>query len=54
MFHIPFYCPNQLCPKVKEGALNIHLIAHSHVDVGWTHTVDEFYTGAAVGEFGLL
>ncbi|KAK7002970.1 lysosomal alpha-mannosidase [Biomphalaria glabrata] len=38
-----------MCPKVKEGALNIHLIAHSHVDVGWTHTVDEFYTGAAVG-----
>ncbi|KAK0056601.1 lysosomal alpha-mannosidase [Biomphalaria pfeifferi] len=42
-------CSYKLCPKVKEGALNIHLIAHSHIDVGWTHTVDDFYTGAAVG-----
>ncbi|KAH9487621.1 Lysosomal alpha-mannosidase [Bulinus truncatus] len=42
-------CSYQLCPKVAEGKLNIHLIPHSHIDVGWTHTVDEYYTGVAVG-----
>ncbi|KAH9502481.1 Lysosomal alpha-mannosidase, partial [Bulinus truncatus] len=41
-------CSYELCPKVSEGKLNVHLIPHSHIDVGWTHTVDEFYTGAAV------
>ncbi|CAI7878248.1 unnamed protein product, partial [Closterium sp. NIES-53] len=26
-----------------EGKLNVHLIAHSHDDLGWVKTVDEYY-----------
>ena len=30
----------------KEGVLNVHLICHSHDDVGWLKTVDQYYYGA--------
>jgi len=30
----------------KEGLLNVHLICHSHDDVGWLKTVDQYYYGA--------
>lgn len=30
----------------KQGVLNVHLIAHSHDDVGWLKTPDEYYYGA--------
>ena len=35
----------QLCPKVEKDALNIHIIAHSHDDVGWLKTMDQYYLG---------
>ena len=39
-------CPvYQKCPAAKEGMLNVHLISHSHVDVGWRKTADQYYTG---------
>ncbi|KAK7501313.1 hypothetical protein BaRGS_00007438, partial [Batillaria attramentaria] len=40
-------CPRKTCPGVREGMLNVHLIPHSHVDVGWVSTADEYYTGKA-------
>ena len=29
----------------REGMLDIHLIPHSHDDVGWLKTADEYYYG---------
>ena len=37
-------CITSGAPKV--GALNVHLICHSHDDVGWLKTVDQYYYGA--------
>ena len=28
--------------------LNVHLIAHSHDDVGWLKTIDQYYYGGIV------
>ena len=30
----------------QAGKLNVHLICHSHDDVGWLKTVDEYYYGS--------
>ncbi|XP_076264017.1 lysosomal alpha-mannosidase-like [Rhynchophorus ferrugineus] len=38
-------CGYESCVPIKEGYVNIHLIPHSHDDVGWVKTVDQFYYG---------
>ena len=40
--------PYSTCPQGKEGAINVHIIAHSHDDVGWLATVDEYYYGKQI------
>jgi lysosomal alpha-mannosidase len=36
-------CGYNQCHKTDHKKLNIHLIAHSHDDVGWMRTVDDYY-----------
>ncbi|XP_044607793.2 lysosomal alpha-mannosidase isoform X2 [Equus asinus] len=35
----------ETCPKVQPDMLNVHLLAHTHDDVGWLKTVDQYFYG---------
>ncbi len=34
------------CPETKPDRLNVHLVPHTHDDVGWLKTVDEYFYGS--------
>src|SRR2546422_6915475 len=36
-------CGYDSCPKLDPKKINVHLIPHSHDDVGWVKTVDQYY-----------
>lgn len=38
-------CGYQSCPKIDPKKLNIHLVVHTHDDVGWLKTVEQYYYG---------
>ncbi|KAJ8951626.1 hypothetical protein NQ318_012296 [Aromia moschata] len=36
-------CGYDACPPVYHNKINVHIVAHSHDDVGWVSTVDQYY-----------
>ncbi len=41
-------CGYSSCPATSSDpdVLNVHLVAHSHDDVGWLKTVDQYFFGS--------
>ncbi|XP_055546042.1 lysosomal alpha-mannosidase-like [Wyeomyia smithii] len=39
-------CGYESCPTPKRDMINVHLVPHSHDDVGWLKTVDQYYYGS--------
>ncbi|XP_003972325.3 lysosomal alpha-mannosidase isoform X1 [Takifugu rubripes] len=38
-------CGYESCHPTKHNMLNVHLVPHTHDDVGWLKTVDQYYYG---------
>ena len=38
-------CGYESCPQTDPSVLNVHIVAHSHDDVGWLKTVDQYCQG---------
>ncbi|XP_013794380.1 lysosomal alpha-mannosidase-like isoform X2 [Limulus polyphemus] len=36
-------CGYQSCPEEKPGYINVHVVCHTHNDVGWLQTIDQYY-----------
>ncbi|XP_022230107.2 lysosomal alpha-mannosidase-like [Drosophila obscura] len=43
--HCDAVCGYESCPETKPNMVNIHLVPHSHDDVGWLKTADQSYYG---------
>lgn len=39
-------CGYDSCPKPQDGLINVHFVPHTHNDVGWLKTVDQYYYGS--------
>ncbi|GLV45785.1 Lysosomal alpha-mannosidase II [Carabus blaptoides fortunei] len=39
-------CGYSNCPSADPNVLNVHIVPHTHDDVGWLKTVDQYYYGA--------
>lgn len=43
LFHGCCVCALQSCNPVRDDMLNVHVVPHTHDDVGWLLTVDQYY-----------
>ncbi|XP_027202659.2 lysosomal alpha-mannosidase-like [Dermatophagoides pteronyssinus] len=43
--NLPEQCDYTQCPKWSKDDINVHLVAHTHDDVGWLKTVEQYYYG---------
>ncbi|XP_059613211.1 lysosomal alpha-mannosidase isoform X2 [Phlebotomus argentipes] len=39
-------CGYDSCPKLDPSRINVHIVPHTHDDVGWLKTVDQYYYGS--------
>ncbi|GAB0091340.1 Alpha-mannosidase [Sergentomyia squamirostris] len=39
-------CGYESCPKLDPDRINVHIVPHTHDDVGWLKTVDQYYYGS--------
>jgi hypothetical protein len=41
----PLPVPKQKTRRTNDQKVTVHLVPHTHDDLGWTKTIDEYYTG---------